>query len=235
MEDGRGALLLSLRGPWKGRVVEAFEELELAGMTLETNGKSSSAGDSFGVWDQGEQLPPLRILNGGFSQANTEVLGLLVEDLRREWNTLSPRRVLELFCGSGTLTIPLFSAQIESWTAIDGSEPAVMALRDTFHGEKRLKCFVGREPELVPAAYFGQPDVVLMDPPREGASDWLERIIDVEPTTILYVSCDPMTQVRDAQVLSEAGYELVRLYGYDMFPNTSHMESLAVLTKDRRK
>ena len=73
---------------------------------------------------------------------------------------------------------------------------------------------------------------VVLDPPREGAEDAVGRIARVHrPDRIVYVSCDPRTLARDIATLVQAGYELARVRGFDMFPQTPHVETVALLTR----
>ena len=76
----------------------------------------------------------------------------------------------------------------------------------------------------------GQPDVVVVDPPRAGLSQKIvRRIIEMESPRIVYVSCNPTTLAPNARQLVEAGYELKTVTPVDMFPQTPHIESVAVL------
>jgi 23S rRNA (uracil1939-C5)-methyltransferase len=84
--------------------------------------------------------------------------------------------------------------------------------------------------ELVAEA--GRPDVVVVDPPRAGLSAKIvRRIIEANPKRIVYVSCNPTTLAPNAAQLVEAGYELKRVRPVDMFPQTPHIECVAVLDR----
>ena len=76
-------------------------------------------------------------------------------------------------------------------------------------------------------------DAVIVDPPRKGCSEELLRTIanDFVPERIVYISCDPTTQARDVKVLLEKGYEITAVCPVDMFPRTSHVETVALLKK----
>jgi len=78
------------------------------------------------------------------------------------------------------------------------------------------------------------PETVIVDPPRAGLStDARRRLIDTKPEKIVYVSCDPVTLARDVRDFTASGYTLAQLEALDLFPNTPHVESLAVLTSYR--
>ena len=82
------------------------------------------------------------------------------------------------------------------------------------------------------AATGGRVDVLAMDPPRAGSTrTFLEAAIALAPRRIVYISCNPVTQVRDLEVLGVGGYRLVRLTPVDMFPHTEHVETVAVLER----
>jgi 23S rRNA (uracil1939-C5)-methyltransferase len=79
---------------------------------------------------------------------------------------------------------------------------------------------------------IGKPDVVIIDPPRSGMHPKLpEKIIQLNPQKIIYVSCNPATLTRDLKVLCERFYHLVRIQAIDMFPHTAHCETVALLEK----
>lgn len=79
-----------------------------------------------------------------------------------------------------------------------------------------------------------KPDVVLLDPPRKGCSEMLlAEIVKMSPERIVYVSCDPSTLARDCFRLKDLGYETKRLAAADLFPRTVHVESVALLTKQK--
>ena len=78
----------------------------------------------------------------------------------------------------------------------------------------------------------GHPDVIVVDPPRSGLHPKVvEQIAKLNPDRIVYVSCNPATQARDARMFTTAGYELSRLQPVDMFPHTSHVENVASFQK----
>ena len=73
----------------------------------------------------------------------------------------------------------------------------------------------------------------IVDPPRTGMSrEAAAGVIRHRPSRIVFVSCDPATLARDVRTLVDAGYELSELTGFDLFPNTAHVESVAVLTRN---
>ena len=78
-----------------------------------------------------------------------------------------------------------------------------------------------------------QPDTIVVDPPRTGLPDRVaERLADLEAEKIVYLSCDPATLARDLSVLDHHGYRLTGVEGFDLFPQTPHLELLAVTERD---
>ena len=95
-----------------------------------------------------------------------------------------------------------------------------------FAGDARLAL-----PQLVQEA--GRPDVVVLDPPRAGLSKKVvQRVIDAAPRRIVYVSCNPTTLAPNAAEFAASGYRLVSVTPVDMFPQTHHIECVALLERD---
>jgi 23S rRNA (uracil1939-C5)-methyltransferase len=143
-------------------------------------------------------------------------------------------RVYDLFSGIGTIALTLAGRAGEVW-GIEVVEDAVAdaianarrnQLADTTHfhaGDVRLALR-----DLVARA--GRPDVLVVDPPRAGLSQKVvRRIVEAAPKRVVYVSCNPTTLAPNAAQLTEAGYVLRRVRPVDMFPQTPHVECVAVL------
>lgn len=149
-----------------------------------------------------------------------------------DWLDLQPgERVLELFCGLGNFSLPLArrGAQV---LAVEGESGLVQRARENAQRNgldirfEKADLFqsTGNESWLQPAF-----DKVLLDPPRAGAKEILPIVAKRKPQRIVYVSCHPGTLARDAGTLvHEFGYKLLRAGVMDMFPHTSHVESMAV-------
>ena len=76
-----------------------------------------------------------------------------------------------------------------------------------------------------------EPDVIMVDPPRKGCDQvFIETLLELAPKRIIYISCNPSTQQRDAQILAEQ-YELVEITPVDMFPQTTHIETVALFVR----
>ncbi len=179
----------------------------------------------------------LRISPEAFFQTNTEMAERLYA-LAGDYAALRGfERVFDLFSGIGTLGLTISPRAAEVWgleVVEDGVSDAIANadLNEAdnvrfFAGDVRLALR-----ELVERA--GRPDVVVVDPPRAGLSQKIvRRVIEAAPARIVYVSCNPTTLAPNAAQLGEAGWRLRRVRPVDMFPQTPHIECVALLERDR--
>jgi 23S rRNA (uracil1939-C5)-methyltransferase len=140
--------------------------------------------------------------------------------------------VVDLYAGVGLFSIPLAAMGHLEVTAVEGDRASGADLRENARAyEPRLKAHVsGVEAYL--AARKGTPACVIVDPPRTGLSKEAgDRLARLQAPRLVYVSCDPPTLARDARRLLDAGYRLTSLRAFDLFPNTPHVESLAVFDR----
>jgi 23S rRNA (uracil1939-C5)-methyltransferase len=169
---------------------------------------------------------------GAFFQANTAVAGLLVEGVLAALAPRGGEHVLDLYCGVGLFTVPVGQRVAQ----IVGVESNSTASADAVHNVaaagvpgRIINQDVGealRSPELAGQAW----DAVILDPPRTGVDGpALEALTALGAARLLYISCEPSTLARDLRILSCSGYHLQLAQPYDMFPQTRHVETLAVL------
>jgi len=177
----------------------------------------------------------LRISPDAFFQTNTEMADRLYGVATEYAQLQGWERVYDLFCGIGTIGLSLapragelFGLEIVEEAVADAIENARLnqvANAQFFAGDVRLALR-----ELVEKA--GRPDVLVVDPPRAGLSQKVvRRIIEAAPRRIVYVSCNPTTLAPNAAQLVEAGYALRRVRPVDMFPQTPHIECVALLER----
>ena len=140
--------------------------------------------------------------------------------------------VLDLYAGVGLFSVPLAAAGHLEVTAVEGDRASGADLRENARvHEPRLRAHVSGVEEYL-AARQGTPATVIVDPPRTGLSKEAgERLARLRAPRLVYVSCDPPTLARDARRLLDAGYRLESLRAFDLFPNTPHVESLAVFER----
>lgn len=170
-----------------------------------------------------------------FTQVNARINEVLV---RRALRWLDPRpgeRVADLFCGLGNFTLPI-AARGASVVGLEGSRALVERATSnaTLNGLAARCEFRAADLFAIDAGAWralGRFDAVLVDPPREGAIEVVKAIAaaDDRPRRIVYVSCNPATLARDAGLLvHQGGYALRAAGAVNMFPQTSHVESIAV-------
>lgn len=174
-----------------------------------------------------------RITDGSFMQANW-VLAETVARTLAEWVAPSTGlRVLELYAGIGVLGLPLarrgaLVTEVEAnrWALAD----ARRAARANHVGRCRFRHMTAEE--WLGSAERGEYEAVLVDPPRTGLSQAaLEGVLALQAPRVFYLSCDPATLARDLRKLCAAGYRVGRLQAFDMFPQTSHIETLVELVR----
>jgi 23S rRNA (uracil1939-C5)-methyltransferase len=184
-----------------------------------------------------ERLGELELLLApeSFFQTNTEMAEQLYALAARGAALNGWERVFDLYCGVGSIGLTLarragsvvglelFPDAVANATANAARNEIANA---SFHaGDVRLALR-----ELV--ARSGRPDVVVVDPPRAGLSQKVvRRIVEATPRRIVYVSCNPTTLAPNAAAFAEAGWRLERVTPVDMFPQTPHIECVAVLAR----
>jgi 23S rRNA (uracil1939-C5)-methyltransferase len=140
--------------------------------------------------------------------------------------------ILDLYAGVGLFSIALASAGRGNITAIEGDRTSGS---DLLRNAAPYAASVRAHVESVEQYLKRRTDpaaTIVVDPPRTGMSrDAMESIVAARAATVVYVSCDPPTMARDARRLVEGGYALASLAAFDLFPNTPHVESLAVFTR----
>jgi 23S rRNA (uracil1939-C5)-methyltransferase len=202
--------------------------------------ETTAGGETELIWGEGE-LPErlgeldLRISAEAFFQTNTEMAELLYGVVASYAALEGWERVYDLYSGIGTIALTLAPRAGELWgieliesavaDAIAGARRNDITTAHFFAGDTRLAL-----PELVERA--GRPDLVVVDPPRAGLSKKVvRRIIEASPARIVYVSCNPTTLAPNAAELVEAGWTLRRVRPVDMFPQTHHIECVALLER----
>jgi 23S rRNA (uracil1939-C5)-methyltransferase len=164
---------------------------------------------------------------GSFFQVHTALAEELVKLVIHELHVQPGETIFDLYAGVG-----LFSAFLAHEGArIVAVEESSRACADF---EKNLEAFDDIELYEAPVetaltAIRSRPDAVIIDPPRAGLSrEALQHLIDLTPSRLVYVSCDPATLARDGSRLSDAGYQLERCTPIDLFPQTFHIETVSL-------
>ncbi|MFO0754904.1 MAG: RsmD family RNA methyltransferase [Byssovorax sp.] len=247
-EGGRPVLGIS----WKGEIAPStWQALDAgvrtgrwAGAQVLMEGATTPA--SFGdprAFMTGADGAPLVLSAGGFAQPSDEGAAALareVDMLARErgsiegrepiWKESAPRHIVELFAGSGTLSV-LLARGAASFTAVEIDPLAAACARHNLD-QRAL------DAKVVTAAadtYALPPrtEIVVLDPPRTGALRAASTIAASPARAVIYVACDPATMARDLAVLHEGGFALTHLSTHELFPQTSHVETVARLVRVR--
>ena len=193
--------------------------------------KAKVAGDQLRHY----QLEDLRLVYHpqDFIQVNARMNELMVAKAM-EW--LAPSQddvVLDLFCGVGNFSLPL-AKRAGQVIGVEVQESMVDAgRRNASLNKLHNLSFIAADLTQPVASEFANLGVtqVLLDPPRAGAKEFLDTLIALNPRQILYISCDAATLTRDAEYLVEKGFSVLRVTIMDMFPQTSHVESMMLLER----
>jgi 23S rRNA (uracil1939-C5)-methyltransferase len=163
-----------------------------------------------------------------FFQVNTEQAAQLYRHVR---DLALGKRVLELYSGVGSLTLSL--AHLGSVTAVEEWSAAAALMKSNLgkNGVTNVRVLEGKAEDAVADVGTGY-DLVVLDPPRTGCERVvLDKILKLGPARVVYVSCNPATLARDAKILRQGGYRLASVRAFDMFPQTVHVETVALLTR----
>ncbi|MHB8580766.1 MAG: 23S rRNA (uracil(1939)-C(5))-methyltransferase RlmD, partial [Ignavibacteriaceae bacterium] len=178
-----------------------------------------------------------RISANSFFQTNTIQAEKLYQTTMDFAGLTGREIVYDLYSGAGTISI-FVSAIAKQVFGFESVESAVSDAEENkklneidnvnFITADLYKSFLPKVEEKE----LPHPDVVILDPPRNGAhANTVNDLIKLNPQKIVYVSCNPTTQVRDIKLFSAAGYKLIKIRSVDMFPHTYHIENVALLEK----
>lgn len=156
-------------------------------------------------------------------------------DIARDFAGFSGNeRVYDLYTGAGTIA-NFVARHVAEVIGIEYVPEAIedAKMNSDINGIKNTKFFAGDMKDMLTTQFIadqGKPDIVITDPPRAGMhGDVVKRLLEIEAPKIVYVSCNASTQARDIAILSEK-YDVTRIRPVDMFPQTQHVENVALLT-----
>lgn len=233
--DGKAVALLTTDTPQPADAYEHARRLAssqyFAGVALRVGGTTAAAisGDAREMATAIDGKPLLGTV-GGFSQAHGSINDALV---RKVVELAAPKdlMVLELYAGHGNLTVAL-AAQAKHVHAVEMDEEAVRACEENLRTRDLTNVRVAHGDAQVHAR-GPHVDVVVLDPPRTGARDVLASLAQRKPDRIVYVSCDTATLGRDIKELAALGYKPDAVAAFDMFPQTSHVETVVRLAAQK--
>lgn len=177
-----------------------------------------------------DQALRFEFMPGDFIQVNAQINQMMVNQAL-EWLAIQPgEQVLDLFCGVGNFALPLARAGAQV-TALEGSLDMVRRAQENAQNNQ-LESLHFSSADLSKPQYADwlvkHCDAALLDPPRDGAEQLVQQLADKAVSRILYVSCNPATLARDAGLLASRGYRLMQAGIMDMFPQTAHVEAMAL-------
>ena len=177
-----------------------------------------------------------RISSQSFYQVNavqTEVLYNIAIDLAA---LSGGERAIDAYCGTGTIGLVAAARGAGEVVGVDSVESAIRDARQNarHNGVENARFVAADAGEFMRrlAADGERADVVLMDPPRAGSSEeFIDALTELAPERVVYISCNPETQVRDCRLLRDRGYAVRIVQPVDMFPHTDHVETVALLAR----
>lgn len=170
-----------------------------------------------------------------FYQVNPIQTKKLYDKVAEYANLTGSENVWDLYCGIGTIGIYLSDKS----KSVFGVEVVPQAIEDALDNAKlndidNADFAVGKVEDIINDIKWSDspPDVIVVDPPRKGCdTNCINAILKLKPEKVVYVSCNPSTLARDLQVLCESEYSISKFTPVDMFPQTGHVETVALLSK----
>lgn len=206
------------------------DDAKLAGARVALEGvqRPASFGDPAPVQRGPDELP-IVLAPGGFGQPSDEGAALLARRVA-DLAGAAGKNVVELFSGSGTLSV-LLARDAASFIGVEIDEAASRAAKTNLDARGLAHKLVVADADAYEIPR--RTDVVVLDPPRTGARGAVLAITAARTKRVVYVSCDPATLARDVRSLASGGYAIESIDTLELFPQTSHVESIVVLTRAR--
>ena len=230
---GEKELIEAVRGAWP----------ETVGILLNINKKPGNVilGDRYKtLWGQDFLLDTLcglqfKLSVPSFYQVNRAQAERLYQTAVDFAGLTGEETVLDLYCGTGTITLTL----AQHAKQVIGAEIVPEAIEDAKENAVRNGCtnaeFYCADASAIAAKFAAEglaPDVIVVDPPRKGlAPDVIDAAVSMAPARLVYVSCDPATLGRDVKLFCEKGYRMERAAAVDMFPRTHHVECVVLMSR----
>lgn len=180
----------------------------------------------------GEEL--LQVSQRSFWQGHKRAPEVLTEVVRNFAQLQEGEVVLDLYGGVGLFTSACLKDVGASGSIhlIEGSKDATADAKNNFALQSNVEISTGDVAKII--TRINRADVVILDPPREGAGkEVVQEITRLTPRSIVYVACDPAALARDTAYLKENGYNLEKIRAFDLFPMTHHIESIALFSPSK--
>lgn len=175
-------------------------------------------------------------LAGDFFQNNPAILPAFVDYVANEAAQEGCTHLVDAYCGSGLFALSLAS-RFEQVSGVEVSETSAdFARRNAeLNGLDHVQILTSSAEEIFrDISYPSERTSLVIDPPRKGCTEgFLAQLSQFSPKRIVYVSCNPATQMRDFGQLTAAGYQVEKIQPFDLFPQTRHLECVATLTRTK--
>jgi len=229
--------------PHLDKLIEAIRNRcpETVSVVLCTNNDAGNVvlrGDFSTLWGEGYLTDALlglqfRLSPCSFFQVNPPQAERLYEQARTYANLTGNETVLDLYCGTGTITL-IMARDAKLAVGAEIVESAVRDARENMitNNIENAEFILADVAEAAKELHSRDlnPDVIIVDPPRKGlSSDVIDQIASISPKRIVYISCDPATLARDLKLLDVKGYQTKEVTPVDMFPRCAHVECVALL------
>ena len=171
----------------------------------------------------------LEVAQRSFWQSHKLAPAILTKVVNEFANLQTGDQVLDLYGGVGLFTSQFLEVIGENGRVdlVEGSKSATADAMRNFASFSKIKVHTGDVAKLLPR--FSMADVIVLDPPREGAGkDVIAAMVALKPRSIIYVACDPAALARDTTYLGAAGFEIEKVRAFDLFPMTHHIEMVAL-------
>ncbi len=163
----------------------------------------------------------------GFFQINLEIYEIALKKIKDIIDKTETKKVLDLYSGVGTIGLSV--ARDKELILVEVDKSAYEELENNCRNLASATPVLAKSEDAL--SYIEPEMVVILDPPRAGCDKKLiEKLIEEKPEKIIYLSCNPITQVRDVELLVEAGAKIESIEAFNFFPHTPHIESLVTLT-----
>lgn len=241
--DASVSALFHYNGNRPEDLAEYLAQADLAGNELHSLNMQSGSKNSFrhirGLEKLGYQAPSsqgrdidLYFSPDSFSQVNFAQNKIMVQLLLDYCRKVSPRTILDLYCGNGNFSLPL-AGIVENIFGCESVKKSISLaeFNATVNGAVNASYLCGDSLFAVNdlAGNKGRFDLIIMDPPRVGAEQLSRELHNIGAAHIIYISCDPPTLGRDLGILLSTGLEVEYIQPVDMFPQTYHLESIVFL------
>ncbi|TAG08665.1 MAG: class I SAM-dependent RNA methyltransferase [Verrucomicrobia bacterium] len=176
-----------------------------------------------------------QFLAGDFFQNNPFILPKFTQYVASQASADGLKFLVDAYCGSGLFSLTL-AHLFEQVVGVEVSETSCAWAQKNAaaNGINHARFITASAEEIFSQVEMpAQQTAVVIDPPRKGCTpDFIQQLVVFSPARIVYVSCDPATQVRDVKALVTAGYQLIEVQPFDLFPHTRHVECVMTLVKN---